>query len=274
MKISFDNFHLFVDTQFFNPNKKTILFIHGFTGSSKDWQNIIPQIDESFSRVAIDLVGHGQSSSPEEISFYKIESITQQLKKVLEKLKIDKVIFAGYSMGGRVALSFTEAYPQLLHSLILESATAGIETETERKTRFESDGTLAKKIINDGIENFVEYWMNLPIFESQKNLPIEKINQIKKNKLSNNPIGLSNSLLGFSTGIMPTLWNNLADLKIPTLLLSGQLDSKYVNINQKMNKLIKFSEFQIVKNAGHNIHLEKPSEFIIFVNRFLREKLS
>ena len=274
MKISFGKFSLFVNTEYFNPDKTTLLFLHGFTGSSKNWNEILPQIDDSFSSVAIDLIGHGQSSSPKEISFYQIDSIIQQIKKILEELKIVKVIPVGYSMGGRVALSFANKYPQLINGLILESSTAGIKNEKERLTRIRNDEQLAEKIIQFGIEDFIDYWLNLPIFESQKKLPEQKLDEVRTSKLKNNPTGLANSLFGFSTGKMPPLWERLNNFFFPVLLLSGQLDQKYCELNKEINKVLPNSQHIIVDGAGHNIHLEKPYEFVIFVNRFLKTHYS
>jgi len=270
MKIPFKNFSLFVDTTFFNKNRTTLLFIHGFTGSSKDWKNILPQIDQSFSCVAIDLIGHGNSPSPEEITFYEIDSIVEQIKTVLDELKINKVILTAYSMGGRVTLNFANTYPQFIKGLILESTTPGIKDETERKERFENDKALSQKILDIGTEKFAEYWMNLPIFSSQNKLPEKILETIKTDKSLNNPVGLANSLIGFSTGKMDPLWSHLNKLNFPVLLIAGELDSKYNTLNQKMNDFLPSSELHIVKNAGHNIHLEKPSEFIILVNSFLQ----
>lgn len=270
MKIHFENFHLFIDTTNFNPDKPTILFLHGFTGSSSDWTEIIPQIDSKFSIVVIDLIGHGKSDSPDDVSFYEIDSIIHQLKSAIEKLELNKIILCGYSMGGRVALSFASQYPQLINGLILESSTAGIKSEDERLTRIKNDEQLGEKLTQNGIEEFVDYWLNLPIFESQKNLPKQKLQEIRTNKLRNNPTELANSLLGFSAGKMPPLWEQLNNFSFPVLLLSGEFDKKYCELNKEMNKLLPNSQHIIVPGAGHNIHLEKPSEFVIFVNRFLR----
>jgi 2-succinyl-6-hydroxy-2,4-cyclohexadiene-1-carboxylate synthase len=60
--------------------------------------------------------------------------------------------------------------------------------------------------------------MNLPIFSSQKKSPLQKLQEIKKRKLANSEIGLANSLLGFSTGKMPSLWNRLSEFNFPVLL--------------------------------------------------------
>lgn len=270
MKTASENFQLYTDITNFKPGKPTILFLHGFTGSSEDWSEIIPQIDSNFSSIAVDLIGHGKSDSPGDVALYKIDSIVRQLKSVIEKSALDKIILCGYSMGGRVALSFANKYPQLISGLILESSTAGIKNEDERSTRIKNDEQLAEKIIQFGIEEFIDYWLNLPIFELQKKLPKQKLEEIRASKLKNNPTGLANSLLGFGTGKMTPLWERLNNFFFPVLLLSGELDQKYCELNKEMNKLLPNSQHIIVDSAGHNIHLEKPSEFVIFVNQFLR----
>lgn len=273
MKIPFENFQLFIDTTFFDPVKPTILFLHGFTGSSKDWSEIIPQIDYNFSSVTIDLIGHGKSDSPGDIALYEINSIVEQLMHITEKLTLNKIILCGYSMGGRIALSFANKYPHFINGLILESSTAGITNEKERLDRIKSDEELARRILRFGIEDFINYWLELPMFKSQKNLPKEKLEEIRTKKMKNNPAGLAYSLLGFSSGKMPSLWDQLNSFFFPVLLLSGKYDQKYSELNAAMNTLFSNSQHTIVEGAGHNIHLEKPSEFVIFVNQFLKTNI-
>ena len=98
-------------------------------------------------------------------------------------LQIIPVIIAGYSMGGRAALSFASKYPQMIKGLILESASAGIIEENLRKERTEQDEKLAEFIETHSIEEFVDYWMNISLFDSQKNLSKEKLEEIKKSKI-------------------------------------------------------------------------------------------
>ena len=274
MIIPYKKFSLFIDTKYFKPDKATIIFLHGFTGSSSDWKDIIPAIDNEFSCIAIDIIGHGKSSSPENYSYYELESIINQLDTIIESLQIDQIILVGYSMGGRIALNYAIQRKKRIKGLILESTTAGIKSNMERDDRFQNDKSLSQKIKNDGVELFVKYWMNLPIFSSQKILPEELINQIIRNKNENTSTGLSNSLLGFSTGKMSPLWEKLETLNLPTLLIAGGLDDKYYKLNEEMNNLLPSSSLESVNGAGHNIHLEKPSEFVILVNRFLRSNFT
>ncbi len=254
-----------------NSTKNTIVFLHGFTGSSKDWGKTSFQFNNDYNVYAVDLIGHGKSDSPDDVDEYSTSSQIDQLAAAISSITKDKIILAGYSMGGRLALSFSTVYPEMLKGLILESTTAGIIDEKLREERRRSDNELANFILNNPIEEFVDYWMNLDIFSTQKILPEKIISGLKQDKMENNKIGISNSLRGFSTGIMPPLFNKLKDINIKTLLISGELDKKYTTLNNEMLKLLPAGKHQIINNTGHNIHLEKPQIFCNVIKNFLKE---
>ena len=85
--------------------------------------------------ICIDIIGHGQTDSPEDINRYEIQSVVQDIKRIIEILKLDVVDVLGYSMGGRLALSFAMEYPEIVRKLVLESSSPGLKTEEERNSR-------------------------------------------------------------------------------------------------------------------------------------------
>ena len=97
----------------------------------------------------------------------------------------------------------------------------------------------------------------------------ERQERQKRQRLKNNSTGLVNSLRGMGTGQQPSLWSSLSALSVPTLLLTGALDRKYVNINEQMVLQIPNSMLRIIPDTGHNIHLEKPELFAEVVSVFL-----
>ena len=254
-----------------NDSGKYILFLHGFTGSINDWIDVTKHIDSRFNIAMLDFIGHGESDSPSNESLYSTESIIDQIDLAISNITNEKIILAGYSMGGRAALSYAVKYPKKLLALILESTSPGITSENLRKERITNDEELAKFILENPIEKFINHWMNKDLFKSQKNLPKEKLKLILENKSKNNKVGLANSLRGFGSGKMPPLFENLKNIKIRTLLISGELDEKFRNINLHMSRLIQSSKVIVVKEAGHNTHLEREEEYIKEVNNFLNQ---
>ncbi|MCX7798175.1 MAG: 2-succinyl-6-hydroxy-2,4-cyclohexadiene-1-carboxylate synthase [Melioribacter sp.] len=271
MKININqiNFNIIPDDFKFIEEKIPIVFLHGFTGSSEDWTFIFDKLPEKYSPLAIDLIGHGLSDSPENPNFYTCSAIINQLDLIFNFLTIKKLILCGYSMGGRAALSYCIRYPQKIVAAILESTTAGITDYTLKKEKVISDFLLAEKIRKEGIKSFIDDWMNNSLFQSLKKLP--DFENIKNKKYKNNAIGLSNSLIGFTTGLMPDYWKKLNLLNFPILLISGNLDEKYTTIAKEMKLKLPDAEHKIANQCGHNVHLEKPDVFVKFVKEFLKK---
>lgn len=271
MKLKIDEitFNLVLDDSRLKNVITPIIFLHGYTGSAEDWNFTINQLPNEYLPIAVDLIGHGKTESPAEIIHYSATSQIEQLKRIIEMLGFSEVVLCGYSMGGRLALSFTLEHPKLVESLILESSTPGIRDESERKQRIDSDNEIADMIVNKGINHFIKYWMNIPLFETLKKLPPNKYQEIIETKLNNNRAGLANSLRGFGAGIMPDNWDKVKNLAKKTLLITGELDDKFTSINRNMLNLLPNAEHRIVSACGHNVHLENPEEFTILVNQFL-----
>ena len=144
-----------------------LLLLHGFTGSMETWRSFVPSWSEQFQVILVDIVGHGKTESPEDVTHYDIRNAALQMKELLDYLHIEKAHILGYSMGGRLAITMACLYPEYVRSLLLENCTAGLESEDERKERCEKDERLAQKIEREGIESFVSMWESIPLFETQ-----------------------------------------------------------------------------------------------------------
>ncbi|MFO1444268.1 2-succinyl-6-hydroxy-2,4-cyclohexadiene-1-carboxylate synthase [Bacillus sp. Bva_UNVM-123] len=247
------------------------LLLHGFTGNSSTWKEFTPVWSEHSKAFAIDIIGHGKTDSPIDKAKYDIEAAADDLNEILEKLEIEQTDILGYSMGGRLALTFAMKYPEKVRKLILESSSPGLDNEEERKKRRLQDEKLAEQIRMNGLETFIHYWENIPLFRSQQRLPETTRNLIRKQRMSNNEIGLINSLYGMGTGSQPSWWGSLEQLTIPTLIMTGSLDNKFCHIANEMTKSLKNSQWQTIEDCGHAIHVENPEIFGTIVSGFLNE---
>jgi 2-succinyl-6-hydroxy-2,4-cyclohexadiene-1-carboxylate synthase len=271
MFIKYSDIQLNIETIINNESSDdSLFFLHGFTGCAMDWLPIVSSLNKRFNYYLVDLVGHGKSDSPKEGYNYFIDSIVNQLREIIISLCNKNIVLVGYSLGGRVALNFALKNRMLLKGLILESSSWGISDEYLKDKRAEEDERLAEFIENNPIEKFIDYWMNLDLFNTQRRFSNEMRSQIRERKLENNKIGLANSLRYSGTGKMEPLSNSIKDLTLKTLLVTGGLDSKFTDINDNMVKFLTNAEHLIIKNAGHNTHLEEPQRFIEAVNNFIR----
>lgn len=255
-----------------NGQGESVMMLHGFTGSLYTWQRFVTSFKNDFRFVVPSIIGHGKTDAPLEMNRYSVESVASDLNEILDQLKIDKIHLVGYSMGGRLAIAFALNYPRRLKSLILESASAGISTKKEREKRQESDRKLALKIEEEGLEAFIDYWENIPLFQPlKKKLSFPDKLRLRTDRMSHKSNGLSASLKMMGSGSQPYYMNKLGRIKIPTLILTGKNDEKFCRIGEEMATQITNCELRIVTNAGHVIHLEQPEKFDKIVFDFIKK---
>ena len=253
----------------------TLVMLHGFTGSAAGWGSHLDTLAAYGLRViALDLPGHGQSDAPGDAHHYVIEYCQQDILAALQKLGVSQgeAMLLGYSMGGRIAL-YT-AFSGFFRTIILESASPGLEDPAERVQRRISDEVLAASIERDGVQAFIDHWEKLPLFASQSTLPPEAREALRRQRLSNRASGLAQSLRGVGTGVQPSLYARLPALHIPVLLIAGELDTKFTVIARSMAQALPQSRLRIVPGAGHAVHLERPEDFDFLVGEFSLSMIS
>ncbi|MFN6394908.1 MAG: 2-succinyl-6-hydroxy-2,4-cyclohexadiene-1-carboxylate synthase [Aphanizomenon sp.] len=251
------------------PNKPLILFLHGFMGNVYEFDQAIKLLFDDFSYLTIDLPGHGKTQVLDD-ECYTMASTATAIIQLLDQLKIDQCFLIGYSMGGRLALYLTLYFPQRFIKVILESTSPGLTTETSRLARVKSDAQIARKLTrivnNDDFYHFLTNWYQMPIFADLKNHP--QYPSMIASRLINQPLNLAKSLQFMGTGSQPCLWELITKNTLPLLLLVGEKDEKFININIAMTEKSKFAKLQIIDQVGHNIHLENTLAFVHNIQYF------
>jgi 2-succinyl-6-hydroxy-2,4-cyclohexadiene-1-carboxylate synthase len=80
---------------------------------------------------------------------------------------------------------------------------------------------------------------------------------MQANRLKNTSVGLAKSLRQFGQGDAPNLWPELGKLTMPALLITGEADTKYTNIAQRMQAVLPHAIHVTIPNASHMPHLEQ-----------------
>jgi 2-succinyl-6-hydroxy-2,4-cyclohexadiene-1-carboxylate synthase len=192
------------------------------------------------------------------------------LTAILDHLCIERTDLLGYSMGGRVALAFAVARPERVGALVLEGASAGIADDVQRRDRRRCDARWADLIEREGIEAFVDAWMEQPLFASQTRLGAKRLAAERRRRYANDPIGLANNLRGLGAGAQEPLWERLREVSAPTLLIAGEEDEKFRGIAIDMSSRMSCAEVRFIPESGHAVHLENPAAFENVVRDFLR----
>ena len=233
-----------------------ILALHGFTGSSLDFDPLFKSLALSADAWAIDLPGHGASYCGDRSVHYSLEACMDNFSTVLTHVGVQRFSLLGYSMGGRIALHYARRYPERVQQLILVSSSPGLGNSKARQERCKQDECLAKTILEEGMVAFIAKWQANPLIASQKNIPAHIRAAMLERRLRNRPIGLVHSLRGLGTGVLPSLWDSLAAIKTETQLVTGSNDKKFKQIAQRMLNDLPVARHVIIEGAGHAPHLE------------------
>jgi len=97
-----------------------LLLIHGITGSSVTWGEVLPALAERFTVIAPDLLGHGSSAKPR--GDYSLGAYASGVRDLLALLGHERVTVVGHSMGGGIAMQFAYQFPQACDRLVLVSS--------------------------------------------------------------------------------------------------------------------------------------------------------
>ena len=246
-----------------------VVLLHGFTGSTATWDPLRMALESRFSVHAVDLPGHGRSRGPADPERHRLERFVTDLATVLDTLRLERTALLGYSLGGRAALRFALDFPDRVSALVLESVSPGIADPAERAARRRADAALADAIERDGIGAFVDRWERLPLWSSQASLPGSTRATLRSQRLMNRPDGLAASLRGAGAGEDSPVLDRLATADVPTLLIAGALDAKYAALTRHMAQAMPRAQLEIVEDAGHAVHLERPDAFARLVAEFL-----
>lgn len=247
-----------------------LIMLHGFMGNSRSWDHIADALQQHVRLIRLDLLGHGASQKDVSIERYALKQKALDVLAIADALHVPAFHLLGYSLGGRVAQHVALLAPERLHSLILESASPGIADLKERLARQRADEQRANAIETDGIHAFVSYWEALPLFASERNVSPQQRAALHLQRVNNSPLGLARSLRGAGAGTQQYTLPQLKTWPKPTMLLAGELDTKYVKALQHMARVIPQAKLRIVPEAGHAIHRERPKQYVQVVTAFLR----
>lgn len=248
-----------------------IVALHGFTGNGSTLTPLLERVRDGRPALLIDIVGHGQSDSPEHVEPYTMSSVVDQVLSIIGEHQPGTVHLLGYSMGGRITFSMAARAPWYFASLTTLSSTPGIEDPVARAERHDADQALADRIEQEGLERFCDWWLGLPLFAPMLGSMSEAQRAATRaQRLSSEPVGLANSLRGTGAGAMPPVWHALSSLRCPVLAVAGEHDQKYVSIAHEVERRAAFGASAVIAGAGHGLHVENLDEVSRVLRGFLK----
>jgi 2-succinyl-6-hydroxy-2,4-cyclohexadiene-1-carboxylate synthase len=238
------------------PPDQRLVLLHGFTQTGRCWVPVDADLTRGHEVVRIDAPGHGGSSA-----------VRADLSETAALLATagGPAIYVGYSMGARMALHVALEQPRVVQGLVLIGGTPGIVADAERAERRERDRALAQRLRTEGVDAFLAFWLAQPLFAG-----LPPAGRFDDERRRNTAEGLASSLELAGTGSQASLWDRLAGIDVPTLVVAGADDTRYADIAERTAAAIgPHARAALVPGAGHAAHLEQPDAFLEVLHGWL-----
>ncbi len=262
-----------------------IVCCNGFGVNTFFWKYLENHFKQNYQVITWDYRGHGNSASPKDLTNASMDALLFDCKAVLNKLKVKKAIFVGFSLGSQIILEFYKRYPKSVKALIPCLGTYGKPIDTFYNTHLSKYlyqivtliGTAFPKQSNL-LGRFLlqnPFWYELGGVLKMVNTGLANKEDVKKYvdhivKLDPKFFAILLQSIG-----QHTVENILKKIKVPTLIIGAEQDQfTPVWIAKKMHRTIPKSELFIIKNATHAALLEQPELINLRIEKFLRDRIA
>jgi 3-oxoadipate enol-lactonase len=234
-----------------------LTFSHSLACSLRMWDGQVAAFKDRFCILVYDTRGHGESEAPK--GPYSLDMLAEDLRQLLDHLKIRKTSFVGLSMGGMIGQVVALTDPGAFDRVVLAD-TGHTQTPETRQQWEERIQTAETKGMEPLVQPTLERWFT----KDFRDKPIvKKIADLIRSTPVPGYVGCCHAISKLNTTA------RLKEIKRPVLAIAGEQDAaapgtRYIGENVPGAKLV------MIPQAAHIANVEQAEAF----NRALREFLS
>jgi pimeloyl-ACP methyl ester carboxylesterase len=236
-----------------------VVLVHGGLVDSRLWDAQMKPLSKHYRVVRYDIRGYGRSAAPAG-EYYPHED----LRALLDHLKIDKATLVGLSLGGIIAADFALEHPARVERLVLVGS--GLRGDKQPRDERAAKAYLVGE--REGAEKYFEAFKQSEMLAGLRDKP--KARASMRTMMVENFKALAQLRKGLPQAPEPPTAERLAQIKAPTLVVIGSLDGKNLqNIADTLATKIPGARKVVIPGASHHPPVETPKEF----NRVLLDYL-
>src|SRR5919199_6834671 len=231
-----------------------VVLLHAFPLNSRMWAPQTEALAASRRVITPDYPGFGKSPHPPaqpDVRYY-----AEQVRDLLDELKLHRVVLGGLSMGGYVAFACLRLFPERISALLLANTRPEPDTEDAKEARRET----ARRVAEEGVEVLPKLQMERLLAPSTLENNKDLVELVRGMILESSPDGVVAAL-----GAMrerPDSTDLLGRIKVPTLIIGGTQDALSTpEIMGRMAEKIPDSRHLTLPKSGHLSNLEAPKAF-------------
>lgn len=253
-------------------NHPTLIFLHGWGGSARYWESTAHVLKQDFDCLLYDLRGFGRSEAALDTTpeLGMLESFAEDLNQLLDVLNLEDVFVSAHSMGASIGLYFLNRFPGRVKKAIL-TCNGSFEYDKHAFDAFQQFGRY--------VVAFRPNWLGLIPFVPQifmsrflrQDIPYAYkqvfLNDFLSADMSTAMGTLKASVSKHATETMPMAFK---DLKVPTLMISGEYDRiTPAELGRKAASLSSYIEYAEIPDTGHFPMLEDAAKYLSLITSFL-----
>jgi pimeloyl-ACP methyl ester carboxylesterase len=249
-----------------------VVFVHEFAGDLRSWEPQLRHFSRRYRCIAYNARGYPPSEVPEDVERYSQARARDDIRAVLDALKIDRAHVVGLSMGAFATLHFGMAYGA--RALSLTIAGGGYGAHPAQYAKFQQDALAnAEAIRAKGMAHFASTYGHGATRVQFQNKDPRGFAEFVGQLAGHSALGSANTMLGYQAR-RPSLYDltaEMARIEAPTLILSGDEEEPCLEVNLLMKRCIPTAALAILPRSGHGINLEEPALFNSLLEDFFHQ---
>jgi pimeloyl-ACP methyl ester carboxylesterase len=232
-----------------------LVFIHCWACNRNFWDNQVTEFSKTYRTVTIDLPGHGESGQGRKT--WSVESYGDDVKAVVTKLDLKRVVLVGSSMGGSIALEATKRMPDRVVAIVPVDTLHNVDT----KIPTEQLDAVFKQLQAD-YKTAVTGFLNQIFFSPTT--PAAVKDRVTNEAVSRQPdvaLPILKAIFSYDSAA------GLRAVKVPIRAINADRVPTDVEVNRKYAPQF---DAVIIKGTGHYPMMEDPARFNQMLSEILR----
>jgi 3-oxoadipate enol-lactonase len=241
-----------------------VIFIHGFPFNSDQWSPQLAAVPEGWRFIAPDLRGFGES--PLSGDSLGMDTFADDIVALMDEQQIEQAVICGLSMGGYIAFSLADRFPDRVRALILVATRANADTEPARRARHE----VAAHVRAEGMAPVVNSMLpKLVSAHTQLKQP-EVVEKVRAMMESTPPEAAALALEGMAARKDYT--PELDKIGVSTIVIRGEQDEIIsAGDMERIARSVRGARHEMVALTAHLPNLEAPDVFNTILGNFLKQ---
>lgn len=247
-----------------------LVLLHGLGNEAHLWDDFIPCVAPHYRVLALDQRGHGDSDWDPEVR-YDAESMADDLEAVLDATNIDRLVLVGFSMGGRVAMTFAGRHPERLAGLVIIDI--GPEVDARGVLRISGEMSENRAPVFSSIQEYVAMLsMNYPAGQPDALKRMAEFGLRRRDdgllelKMDPKLRGARPSDEAAQTkeeAFIQQQWDALAKVACATLVVRGAASDilSPETADKMVDEVLQNGKLAIVAQAAHSVMTDNPKGF-------------